>query len=66
MGVVGNNSYPLTPHTLYYHDHFGDIRHLWAPVLENQNSRTLLVVYIEGMTIPYRNKIHKIKNERGV
>ena len=39
---------------------------LWAPIFENQNSKTLLRIYIYYVTTLHRNKMHKIKTERGV
>ena len=48
-------------------DHFWiEIRPLWAPIFENQNSKTLLRIYIYYVTILYRNKMHKLISERGV
>ena len=38
----------------------------WAPIFENQNSKTLLRIYIYYVTILYRNKMHELKTERGV
>ena len=38
-----------------------EIRPLWAPIFENQNSKTLLRIYIYYVTILYRNKMHKKK-----
>ena len=36
------------------------------PIFENQNSKILLHIYIYYVTIMCRNKMHKIKTERGV
>ena len=43
---------------------FTKILPLWAPIFENQNSKTLLRIYIYYVTILYRNKMHKLKTER--
>ena len=43
-----------------------EIRPLWAPIFENQNSKTLLRIYIYYVTILYRNKMQKLKTEKEV
>ena len=43
-----------------------EIRPLWAPIFENQNSKTLLRIYIYYVTILCRNNMQKLKTEKEV
>ena len=35
-----------------------------SPNFQKQNSKTLLFIYIDGVTILYNNIMHKLKTER--
>ena len=44
----------------------GQTDHYRAPIVENQNLKTLLHIYIYYLTILHRNEMHKLKTERAV